>query len=114
MKKIKRLLAILLATLSVVGCSFVVTGCSSANECKITYQLALPGGVDVDIKSTTQTVVYGEKYTLYTPRCSDSSYEFEGWKIKGTSTMVETSGNKWKHKGSIILVATWGKYTNNY
>ncbi|MBE5741723.1 MAG: hypothetical protein E7360_00170 [Clostridiales bacterium] len=113
-KRFVKLLAVLLTACTLICCSFVVTGCSSSDECKITYQLALPSGINGSIKSTNQTVTYGKKYSLYVPSCSSSNYEFEGWQIKGTKTMVPLNGNQWGYKKNVTLVAVWGVYTGNY
>ncbi|MBO5925669.1 MAG: InlB B-repeat-containing protein, partial [Clostridia bacterium] len=56
------------------------------------------------VSSATQSVVYGEPYSLLIPTHSDPTKEFWRWEIEGTG--VATSG-VWKIDGDVTLVAEY-------
>lgn len=66
------------------------------------------------MEATTQTVTYGEAFTLLTPTVpTGDDYRFVKWLITGTTT--EFKSGTYTEEGDISLTAVWeDSYTKNY
>ena len=67
----------------------------------ITYDKVYANAV---LNKESQTVTFGEAYTLVTPTCE--GYTFAGWKIKDSAIVLE-SGEAYTLNRSVTLVAQW-------
>ena len=77
------------------------------------------GGV---IENATQTVVYGEEFTLAVP--TKTGYIFKGWYVvdsEGEATSERLESGVWDYEGDVSVIAVWeedpssnGAYTDRY
>ena len=86
-------------------------------EYVVTYN-ANGGGVE----NATQTVVYGEEFTLAVP--TKTGYIFKGWYVvdsEGEATSERLESGVWDYEGDVSVIAVWeedpssnGAYTDRY
>ncbi len=97
----KKILITLLASL-VLLCSIGLIACGGGDNSVKTYTITYDVNGGNELESTTQTVTYGEEFTLVTP--TDESFIFGGW-FYGDQ-LIE-SGNSWSIQKNVTLVAKW-------
>lgn len=82
----------------------------SLKEYMITYII---NNENATMDVTTQTVTYGEEFTLAKPKVAGDDYRFVKWVITGTST--EFKSGTYTVEGDISLTAIWeDNYSKNY
>ena len=80
-----------------------VTSSEDENAFTIYYEVNSPEHSEASVRNTTQTVRYGEAFTLEIPTCP--GYDFVCWKKRGETTPF-TQGT-YLLQEDVTLVATW-------